>query len=162
MGFEHRIGRQIREELALEEYLTEPRVDCSEDWKLCRLAYLQRMSIMASKGLVEEVVADLRDAVALDTQHKLDEQSALFCRRAMTREFMQVALRANPDLFLEQVRLLGNCQAGRDALRALARGLFWVARHKDVERIGRGNALVLCMKLFWFSLVGDKGGGSPG
>lgn len=157
MEFEHRIGRRIRAELAIEDYLTEPGTGFFEDWKRRRLAYLQRMLIMASKGLAEEVVTDLRDAIALDSQNKLDEQSAVMCRRAMTREFMQVALKTNPGHFLEQVRLLGNSKSGRDALRALARGLFWVVRQKDAERVGRGNALLLCAKLFWVSLVGNGG-----
>lgn len=156
MGFEHRIARRIREDLALGDYLSEPCPDFDNDRKQRRQAYLQRMAIMASKGLADEAVADLLDAVDLDPTNELDEQSAAMCRRAMTREFMQVALRMEPERFLKQVQPLRSCRAGRDALRALARGMFWVARQKDADRIGRGRALWLCATLFGFSLAGKS------
>lgn len=156
MGFEHRIGWRIREDIALGDYLAEPGYGFDNDRKQQRHAFLQRMAIMASKGLSDEVVADLLDAVALDPTNELDEQSVAMCRRAITREFMQVALRMEPGRFLKRVQPLSACRAGRDALRALARGLFWVARQKDADRIGRGRSLWLCARLFGFSVAGKS------
>lgn len=153
LQFEHMIGRRIREELTLSDYFPSESDVTLNDESQRRLAYLQRMLIMASKGLVEEMVSDLLDAVALAPQARLDESSLGMCRRAMMREYMQIAMRSCSALFMKQIGPLNKSRAGRDALRAMARGLFWVARQKNAERIGRGRALQLSAELLLLSLL---------
>lgn len=151
LEFENRIGRQIRAEMTLESYIYGSSPDFANDIKQHQLAYMQRMLIMASKGLVEEMVSDLLDAVALAPQTRLDVRALGMCRRAMMREYMQIAMRSCSALFMKQIGPLSKSRAGRDALRAMARGLFWVARQKNAERIGRGRALQLSAELLLLS-----------
>lgn len=152
MGFEHRIGRKIREDLPLEVYMAEADLKNPDERDRLRQAYLQRMAIMAGKGLADEFSADLIDAVTVNMGQRLDDRARTVIRRAIAREFMQVALRVEPERFLGKICTLRSNIAGRDALRALARGIFRLIRHNEPDRLDRGRATRLWARLLWYSI----------
>jgi len=150
--YERIIGKRIREELPLEAYVPEARAELTTNSRMRREAYLQRMTIMASKGLDDEMVADLLDAIAAEPREPLDSPAAAMCRRAIILDIIRAAFRQRPGGFIEPVRPLRAHRAGRDALRAFSRGMFWVARRTDLDRAMRLGALRTSIALLWSSL----------
>lgn len=133
--YENLIGRQLREQVSLAEYLMRSPGDDPRDCQERRTALLQRMAVMSGKGLVDEMMSDLATAIQIDPRLPLTDDQKRLCRSAATREFFQVGVREDPAAFVAGCRVLGRHEAARDALVALARGLFWVARN-DAHRLG--------------------------
>lgn len=149
MEWERRIGQRIREQLPLEAFLDADEARIVDAGRRRRVALLHRAASMASKGLAAEVASDLVDAAAASRASMLDEGEAALCRRLMTREFMQVALRASAPQFLFALLPLRRTRAGREMLRAMARGILWVAKQRKAERIGRVQTLRISARLAW-------------
>ena len=153
MSYEGRIGRRMREQLPLEAFLDDEQMRIGDARLRKRLALLQRAASMASKGLVDEVCADLVDAIQADPVRPLDATSKATCRRAMTREFMQAVVRSEPERLMSGLRPLRGSRVGRQILRALFRGQFWVIRRQSPLSRGSAAAITLGSRLLWASFV---------
>jgi hypothetical protein len=151
MECENRIGLRIREQLPLEAFLDDDESQISDGWRRRRLALLHRAASMASKGLSAEVASDLVDAATISSHYTLDERETELCRRLITREFMQAALRVGAPQFLSALLPLRHTSAGREMLRAMARGMLWVARQRSPEHIGRIPAVRIATQLVYLS-----------
>ena len=119
------IYKRIRHELPLREYL--PRswgrdgMGRAEE----RRAYLQRMAIMAANGFFEEMLEDLKSALAdgSDRRPLTDaEQSILWL--TMSTPLRDDAVFKRPE-YLRRMQLLCWSTLGRQVQFELARGLFW-------------------------------------
>ena len=135
MQSEHRIALRLRERWPLQAFLGQDEADRLDEPGALRRALLHRMASMASKGVWQWVVDDAVAAAAQVPARPLDEAERQLCRRAATREFMQVALREHLSDFVEAARPLARSPSGRDVLAAWVHGLVWVARHPEPERL---------------------------
>lgn len=149
MEWERRIGQRIREQTPLAAFLDRDEAGIADPERRRRLCLLHRAASMASKGLAPEVAADVVEAAGASPATAIDMAEAALCRRLMTREFMQVSLRAIAPQFIFALLPLRRTRAGREMLRAMARGTLWVARQPRPERIGRGQTLRISARLAW-------------
>jgi hypothetical protein len=123
--FYDRIFLPLRKELTLRDYLprswngrqTEPLDE--------RRAYLQRMSIMASKGLLEEMLEDLASALGNGCDRRdLSDAERAIVRAAMLNADRDDLLFAGPG-YLHRIRVLCRGNIGRQVHFELARGITW-------------------------------------
>lgn len=123
--FYDRIFLPLRKELSLRDYL--PRFWNGRQTEILdeRRAYLQRMSIMASKGLMKEMLEDLRLALGDGSDRRpLCEAERAILWAAMGTHHRDDVLFAGPE-FLLRIRMLCRGEVGRQVHFELARGLFW-------------------------------------
>jgi glycosyltransferase involved in cell wall biosynthesis len=135
MRFDAMLGRQIRQELNLLEYLG--REERARELTAARRqqALLNRMAVMASKGLVVEMLEDVEAFAALRDATKrvshLSVEQALECQRAVLRPYFLLALLKNPRRFTEGLRLVVERYDVRDLIACFAKGLLYAARRAD-------------------------------
>lgn len=141
MEFDGRLGRRIRRELALGEYLA-PRV-YGRPLTACesRLAVLTRMSVMASKGLIDDALDDL--ALAADIEARcgiggLSREERALCARAMMHQYWLARVMEDPGGFLLKLRARSSGPLMRLLAGCLARGLLHAARKSEHVERGRG------------------------
>ena len=140
MEFDGRLGRRIRGELALGEYLAppvsgRPLTPCES-----RLALLTRMSVMASKGLVDEALDDLAAAAAIQARcgiGGLSREERALCARAMTQPYWLARVQEDPKGFLRELRSRSSGPLMRLFAGCLARGLLHAARKSEHVALGR-------------------------
>lgn len=123
------IGRRLRAELSLNEYLPEP---CGDPLGLedTARALVRRMSVMSSKGLASEL---LEDAIAFSRLQSPGSQD-LTARyrqqlvRAVQHRYLTLFLSVSGSAFIREARSLAQSGPGRTLLRCFARGLAKMAR----------------------------------
>jgi hypothetical protein len=147
MQSEHRIAQRLRERWPLQAFLGPDEAGQLDEPGVLRRALLHRMASMASKGAWQWVIEDAIAAAGQVSARPLDEVERQLCRRAATREFMQVALREHLPDFLRAARPLSRSRSGRNVLSAWAYGLLWVARHPDPERLKTWRAARAAMRV---------------
>ncbi|HEY9380159.1 MAG TPA: glycosyltransferase family 2 protein [Burkholderiales bacterium] len=149
------VGRALRAETALGEYLTPVRETVS-DAALKRLALLNRMSVMAGKGLEEEMIEDALSYATLTDGSGIgptrDERRAI--AQAAQQRYFVLRLLEDPLHFYSAVRNLRRTGAGRAVLQALARGLIGVARWGANDRNMRLQLLGIAARLYGTTLPG--------
>lgn len=141
MEFDGRLGRRIRNELTLGEYLApavrgRPLTPCES-----RLAVLTRMSVMASKGLIDEALDDI--ALAADIEARcgiggLSREERALCARAMMHQYWLARVLEDPTGFLLKLRARSSGPLMRLLVGCLARGLLHAARKSEHVARGRG------------------------
>lgn len=145
------MGRELRAQLPLGEYLHPRRGTEALDPGTERRALIHRMVVMASKGLLPEMLDDLRRIASLGSQggdsgFGADEAHA--CSKAMTFDYFLKVFDENPSSAAIQI-IDAAGKPARDVLAYLARGLLWAARFGDLPRKKRwqlgGQALRLMM-----------------
>jgi hypothetical protein len=146
-----RIGRDLRRRLPLASYL--PRSDGSAALGMhnLRRAVLERMAVMASKGLVREMVADLRSATSLraqDNGEALDADEARACWDVGNVPFFQMRLLDAPDRVTTRLVAAAAGPAGKAILARIARGVLHAARHPDRPAADRRVLLRCALRLF--------------
>lgn len=157
MEFDGRLGRRIREQLSLGEYLAppvlgRPLTPCEQ-----RLAALTRMSVMASKGLVDEALDDL--CLAADIQARcgiggLSREERALCAQAMTHPYWLARIEDNPAAFVAKLRARSAAPLVRLFAGCLARGLLHAARKS--EHVGHGRAALWRASLGVAALAGPR------
>ena len=134
------VGRKIRNALALEEYLF-PRRPLEHDASARRAALFSRMSVMASKGLIGEMLDDLVEGLqCCSVRQTLSSSERRQCAQAVYLGYAYDGVSRDWPAFKRRVRQLVNLPGGRDALRAFARGFFHMARSYPgslATRLGR-------------------------
>jgi hypothetical protein len=142
--FDGRLGRQIRTECALGEFLAPPVVGRALTFCEARLALLTRMSIMATKGLVDEALDDLAAAAEITARcgnGALSVEERRLCVRAMTHPYWLARISEDPADFLMKLRERSKAPLMPLFAGCLARGLLHAAR-KSEHVAAHGRAIL--------------------
>src|SRR4051812_30353670 len=138
------VGSKLRESLPLGAYLSDVPQGELSPVERCE-ALLTRMEIMASKGLIDEMFADLKGA--LRESGGTMPGLARRCRDAVCTGYAADAIENDFAGFLELAKSLRNEPGGKRTVRYLAAGLFRLAKSYpgDVatRRRRAGNAMRL-------------------
>lgn len=144
------IGRGLRQEASLGEYLTPP-VTGALTLAQTRDALLNRMSVMASKGLGREFV---EDAIAFadasdDRQFALTPEQRRTAVTAVQQRYFLLNVVPQPAELVRRARALAQRPLGRPLLRAFARGLAGLANWGARSAHQRWQILQLAAQLAW-------------
>lgn len=146
-----RLGRELRQRLPLVSYLQSgdgKRVLYTRD---LRRAVLERMAVMASKGLVREMLVDLHSAASVhpkDGPTPLDADEARACWEVGNFPFFQMRLLDAPDRIVKRMAATAVSPTGKAMLARIARGLLHAARHSDRPAAQRRVLLRCALRLF--------------
>ena len=145
------LGLDLRRRLPLASYLSAVEDAPVVERRNLRRALLERMAVMASKGLVREMLVDLHSAASLDpAQHPgaLDRGEAGACREVGNFPFFQMRLFDAPEPIMTRLSNAAQGQAGKAIVAAIARGIFHAARHPR-RPLPERKALARCaLRLF--------------
>ena len=157
MDFAGLLGHQLRTELRLGEYLL-PRVDGPPSSPAAvRSALIHRMSVMASKGLLQEMLEDLREAgrvrVPVD-QAPLGRTESLAAWSCATHEYFIIRFLDNPKTFIRHATSLAANSVSRVLIAWLGRGLMYSALRsgtslKDKSQLVAGGVRLLLAAGTW-------------
>ena len=126
--FDQRVGLKLRSSLLLGDYLV-PRQSAIDDGLKEREAYLARMTVMASKGCLTEMVDDLQSALALCTDtNKLSAQELDTISRSVRTGYAADSIEHDWRHFKSRLGAISPTPARKAALIALANGLFQLAK----------------------------------
>lgn len=126
--FDQRVGQKLRASLPLGDYLVPRQAHLSAPTAQ-RLALLARMTVMASKGCLPEMVEDLRNVLALlppDGVPAPAERQAI--AEAICTGYASAAIEDQWEDFKALLAGLQRAPGGRTAIRSIAAGLFRLAK----------------------------------
>jgi len=144
------IGQGLRQEASLGEYLTPP-ITGTLTLAQTRDALLNRMSVMASKGLGREFV---EDAIAFadasdDRQFELTAEQRRAAVAAVQQRYFLLSVVPQPAELVRRARALAQRPLGRPLLRAFVRGLLGLANWGARSAHQRWQILRLAALLAW-------------
>jgi glycosyltransferase involved in cell wall biosynthesis len=145
------VGLELRREAGLGEYLTPP-VSGTLTPEQIRDALLNRMSVMASKGLGDEFIDDaaaFADAVAHRPERRLTVAERSVGVAAVQQRYFLLSVVPRQADFTRRAQDLGCSPVGRALLRAFARGLLGLARWGTGSARERWQVLRLAAGLAW-------------
>ena len=149
------VGRRLRQDAALGEYLVPP-VSGALLPAQQRTATLNRLTVMASKGIADAMLEDATQLAACmqrDRPGRLGpEERELLVAATQQSYFLHNTL-SDPDRFLRQASTLNRTRSGRTLLRAFARGLLGIAWWGLHDRARRRRAVWLALRLIGCSLA---------
>lgn len=150
MQFDGLIGRELRQRLLLDDFVPDEGATRPPTGGARRLALLNRMAVMASKGLVEEMVADLRDAseTSQDPPEQITAVERAVLRGSATYEYFLMRLLEHPQRVTGQIAQAGTGGFASAAKQQFARGLLWSARNADVRLRDRWTLARAAVSLF--------------
>jgi glycosyltransferase involved in cell wall biosynthesis len=152
--YDQKIFRRLRGELELSEYLPAEVGNRPLGPLEMRRAYLTRMCMMVGKGIFDDMLCDLRHALAQTGEGPPLTQPEQDClSRAVGQLWPGDRLVCDPE-FAKSVRLLCTGQAGRDVIIGMARGLYWPV--KDALQARRYQVFARIVLGAW-RLVGLRG-----
>jgi len=145
--YDGNVGRKIRSQLALHEYL--PRAPESDELTndLTRQAFLSRMLVMASKGCIVEMFEDI--ALAMDTMdkgNKFIDKEKILISSAITTGYSYEAICDEWPNFIQQVKNIPSNVAGKQATHALAKGFVLLTKSYPGSLKEKYKSLVLALK----------------
>ena len=126
--FDARVGRKLRASLPLGDYLV-PRLTEVSTALERRKALLARMTVMASKGCITEMIEDLHSVLSLIQPEGLlcnTEQKEIAA--AVSTGYAANAIEDDWNDFKKHLEGLARSAAGRAAIRSIAAGLFQLAK----------------------------------
>ncbi|WP_162300101.1 glycosyltransferase family A protein [Kineobactrum sediminis] len=147
LRYDQMIGRKVRSALNLMEYLPEKMQEAKYPK---RLALMRRMSVMASKGLVPEMVEDVASALS-HCGSVLSSEEILLCRGAACTKYFVLQASLGDNVLLEGLKPIRYSIAKRQIIRSFCRGLLWSMRSTLVSRQGRLNLMKLTVSLYLLS-----------
>lgn len=146
------IGKKIRESLGLNEYLTGGLGQSSISGQIEREALIGRMHIMASKGMIPEMLVDLKHAVDVDSQNSLSAQEQLLCRKTVClARFLAMLPNSYLDL-LNCLHEISRTVVGVQIIKCFSKGMFWVVRKSDLtipEKLRCVSFMLNCFKIIY-------------
>ena len=126
--FDQRVGLKLRASLQLGDYLV-PRQNTIDDKVKERQAYLARMTVMASKACMAEMVEDLTSALALlPPDESLSPTECETVTQAICTGYAPDSMEHEWLGFKALLARLPTTNAGREAVMSIARGLFRLAK----------------------------------
>lgn len=150
--YDAQLGSYLRRDAALGEYLSPP-VGSDLSKTQARQALLNRMSVMASKGLAEEMIEDAKAFVEFGVDAATDRltsaERAIASASVQQRYFLLTVVPQRAE-FERRARVLSDRPLGRALLRAYARGLLGLAKwgaasmrdRAGIMRLAAGLAIV--------------------
>ena len=148
------LGRKLRQDTALGEYLVPPVTGALSTMQQ-RTATLNRLTVMASKGVADAMLEDATQLAACmqrDRPGRLDPQERKVLIGATQESYFLHNTLADPDQFLQQASALNRTRSGRTLLRTFARGLLGIAWWGLHDR-PRRRAVWLALRLISCSLA---------
>ena len=126
--FDQRVGLKLRTSLQLGDYLVPRQITIDNKVKE-RQAYLARMTVMASKGCLTEMVEDLQSALALcDDQSKFTAREVETISQAVRTGYAADSIDIEWSQFRAQLNAISPSPARTTALNGIADGLFRLAK----------------------------------
>ena len=126
--FDQRVGLKLRSSLQLGDYLV-PRQKTIDHKVKERQAYLARMTVMASKACMAEMVEDLTSALALlPPDESLSPTECETITQAICTGYAPDSIENEWLEFKALLVRLPTTNAGREAVMSIARGLFRLAK----------------------------------
>ena len=126
--FDQQVGLKLRSTLLLGDYLV-PRQQAIDDRVLERQGYLARMTVMASKACLKEMLDDLQSALALcSSQSELTVQEVGTISQSVCTGYAADAIDSEWSHFKILLKAIPPTRAGKAALNGIANGLFRLAR----------------------------------
>jgi hypothetical protein len=122
--YDGKIGLIMRRDLPLTQYLTGAPGQGPLSNGEKRTALLTRMSIMAGKGLVAEMIRDLEEACAVPVGLPLTRHECALCEEAMHFPYFWPGLADRSEEFMRGLRRCSATRVGRQAIRQFAQGMF--------------------------------------
>ncbi len=153
--YDRMVGRALREEVPLGGFLAPARETVREP-ALKRLALLNRMTVMAGKGLEQEMIEDALSYAALaEGEHSRPTRNErrLIARAAQQRYFVLRVLE-DPVSFFTEAAKLRRTGTGRAVLYAIARGLLGVSRWGVRASHERKKLIGVAARLYTAALPG--------
>jgi hypothetical protein len=140
--FERMLGEDIRAKLALGEYLVPPRREDLALGEERKVALIHRAAVMATKGLVDAFVEDVRSAAACSADRSLTPQERPIVLGSVFSDRFTSRLAEEPELGSRLRSLSGTgSRLARDVLACCARAALHEARHGQRGRAQRGRLL---------------------
>lgn len=147
------VGLGLREAAPLGEYLIPPRTTVTEP-ALKRRALVNRMIVMAGKGLEREMLADAHSYAVLTGESAPTREERRGIAEAAQQRYLVLRVLQDPAAFLGGAAPLRRSPGGRAALQALARGFAGVARWGVRARRERLRLLGVAARLYGAGLPG--------
>jgi glycosyltransferase involved in cell wall biosynthesis len=148
LEYDRQIGRKIRANVELAKYLPRKTGLNAEGVFDRRSALLWRMSVMASKGMIDEMLDDLEMACSnVDSSEGLSYVQRKICSRAILHPYFLMELQRNQKLFLRRLHEIERFKTGRDAILGFALGFIWLARCGDESAGLRLSRLLMGFRL---------------
>lgn len=148
------VGRALRREAQLGEYLVPPS-HAPLTPGLQRLALANRMTVMAGKGLEEDMIEDARQLATLidesPEQKLLAEEQRLIIKAGQQR-YMGLRLVQNPAAFYVDVDKLCASPSGRSIVKCLSLGIARAARWERSDNALRRKLFGASFQLYLRSL----------
>lgn len=151
MQYDGMLGRQVRATFELGEFLVPPVAEDVVVPPERRLALLNRMAVMASKGLLDETLADAGMAASIswpggDGERLSRAERRVCVQAAMHPYFIDRALESRPSL-VEGLRRLADSGVKRAIAGCLARGLLYAATHRELDAARRFELARLALRV---------------
>jgi hypothetical protein len=147
------VGRRLRAELSLGDYLA-PRKRGPLGVPETAQALINRMSVMASKGLASELLEDALAFAEIDAgAERLRDHERRQLVRAVQHRYFLLALLAQGSRFLHDAQVVAATARGRSMLRCFARGLVGLARWSAGTGAERFSLLAIASRLAALSLT---------
>ena len=126
--FDQRVGQKLRASLLLEDFLVPRRASISAP-AMQGQALLARMTVMASKGCLPEMMNDLQDILTLLPPDRVPEPAVREAiAAAICTGYAADAITGQWDHFRTLLSSLPPSPAGRSVVRSIATGLFRLAK----------------------------------
>jgi glycosyltransferase involved in cell wall biosynthesis len=126
--FDQRIGQKLRANLPLGDYLV-PRQSHIDNPDICRQAILARLTIMASKGCLPEMMEDLQSLLALAPDNTPPNPAELqVISEAMCLGYAPAAIEQQWQDFNRLLTALPSTLGARSVIRSMAVGLVRLAK----------------------------------
>jgi len=146
-----RLGKDLRRRLSLQAYLPSGAGKAGMAKRDLRRALLERMAIMASKGLIQELLVDLHSAAnveAADGVAGLARGEARAAWEVGNFPFFQMRLLDEPERVGTRLLAAARSRVGKLILARIARGILHAARH-PARPAGERRVLARCaLRLF--------------
>jgi hypothetical protein len=161
--FDGLLGQALRREASLGEYLTPP-VKSALRPEQVRSALLNRMSVMASKGLAAEM---LEDAVAFARASgeagvtALSESERALVVESVQQRYFRISVVPERAAFASAARQLMRLPLGRSMLRGWARGLLGLAHWGGGSVSERLDIAAMAATLAGLSVLSSNGSRAP-
>lgn len=149
--YDQAVGRKLRSYLPVDAYRC-PQDECVP---LLRpvFDYLSRMVVMASKGLIEEMLDDLEAAITLYEEARLGTNSAFpryYCSQAVYAGYATEAILQDWPVFIGRLAAIPLSTGRRSAILGFAKGFFIKAKSYPgtlFERLTYLNRATCCLLL---------------
>lgn len=148
MEYSAMMGRELRAELPLGEYLY-PKLEPHQiDPIHRRRALVHRMAVMGCKVLIPEMLEDLRalSGLGVNAREKLRPEEADACRTLMMHEYFLDMLIEQPAELTRQLMDAGR-PGGEDVLLAMGQGLLATVRYSTFETRTRVSLALQAIRL---------------